>query len=362
MEKTVQIIKIIITIITIVGNDGICAASNIFIAFRNDDISAKSDPDFEYQVIKVFQKYDIKPLYAVIPQLGGNSLQKGMPIVDYLKIWKEKEWIDIAQHGLTHKRNRYGAGEFRQLPYVEQLDKINEGKNILDTALNMDVKIFCPPWNTADEQTLHALSACGFTCFSGYVGSTNPLDIKQIDSNCNLFEGPLGSLMQAYKEAKSTEDNALLVVLFHTSYDFNKNSLQSLESILSLLKQDPSVTFVSFSELQSIEYGQLIDNQNKCSDIIYDFWHDIKTRATRKFSKITGIDLLDSAELRRQIRNSIWKNDYMLVENNLHDAECDINLNLLLISSGSVFVMIVIITISRKYNILHFNKKEQNQV
>lgn len=331
----------------------------IAVAFRNDDISSFSDPQHEYEILKIFRKYEIKPLYSVIPSVSNKPVEKKMRIANYLRNWHNKGWIDIAQHGFTHKKNRYGAGEFRQLPYVEQLERIKKGKEILDTALNMDVKIFCPPWNVADEQTLQALSTCGFTCFSGYVGSTNPLDIKQIDSNCNLFEGPLGSLMQAYKEAKSTEDNALLVVLFHTSYDFNENSLLLLKSILSLLKQDPSVTFVSFGDLQSIEYRQLVENQNNCGDIIYNFWHDYKLRTIKKINKIFGIKLLDTTELRHQIRNSIWKNDYMLVENNLHDTKCDINLYLLLISSGSVFIVIVIISIFRKYDISYFKKRRK---
>ena len=331
--------------------------SRIFIAFRNDDISSRSDLKHEYQILKIFQKYKIKPLYAVIPISGNKPIKKEMEIANYLREWHSKGWIDIAQHGYTHKKNKYSLGEFRQLSYVEQLDKIKNGKNILDIALNMDVKIFCPPWNAADDQTLQALSTCRFNIFSGAVGRTKPQNIREIDCNCNLFEGSLISLINAYKEAKLTNDHVLLIALYHTRADFNENRFQEIESLLSLLERDSSVKFVSFGDLQGAEYKELIENQNKLSNIIYDFRHDFKVRVIRKISKVSGIKLIDTDELQHQIRNSIWKNNHILIERFMNDVERDINLYLVLISSGAAIVLFVIIAGFRKYNILRFNKK-----
>ena len=142
-------------------------ARSIFIAFRNDDISVKSDPNFELRVLRIFKKYDIKPLYAVIPALGGRNFKKDMSIVQYLQEWEKEGLIEIAMHGYTHKFH------FSKLDYDEQYDHIKTGKYILQDALDIPIEIFSPPWNAANRNTLLALQANSINYFSGFLGESS---------------------------------------------------------------------------------------------------------------------------------------------------------------------------------------------
>lgn len=338
----------------------VLAEPNIIIAFRNDDISAVTDQNSECEIIEIFDEFGIKPLYAVIPKIEGKTLTKGMGIVDSLNKWEERGLIEIAQHGFIHEKNKFSSGEFGKLTYKEQLIKIKEGKKIIDRVLEMNVSCFCPPWNVTDKKTLAALSACGFTCVSGYVGSTSPSDLFQIDTNCNLFDGPLGNVMEAYKYAiNSKQDNILLVVLFHSSYDFDQFNLQALKNILKTLRQEPGVKFVSFSDLQSPEYSQIVDTQNRLNDLIYEFWKNYKVRIVKKVDKIFGIQFFDFDEIRNQIRISVWENDLISLQNLLSDASKDINLYLLVIFSVSIFIIILFVYIGCKYKIFSIFKKKK---
>jgi hypothetical protein len=67
MEKDLQKKIVFLTILFLVFYAVPVSAKRIVIAFRNDDLSAKSDPEFERQILQIFNKYGIKPLYAVIP-------------------------------------------------------------------------------------------------------------------------------------------------------------------------------------------------------------------------------------------------------------------------------------------------------
>ena len=96
--------RILICVLLIISIEFI-HATTVHIAFRNDDLSAISNPVFEYDVLQVFRKYEIKPLFAVIPEPGGkNKLTSEMEIADSLRSWYNRGWIDLAIHGYTHEK------------------------------------------------------------------------------------------------------------------------------------------------------------------------------------------------------------------------------------------------------------------
>lgn len=231
-------------------------SAQIYIAFRNDDISIKSEPKFEYEVIRIFQKYNIKPLYAVIPKIEGKSLAVGMPIVDSLKSWLQKGWIDIAMHGYTHE------GKFAGLTLEEQIRRIKKGKEIITNLIDISPKYFCPPWNSADINTLKAVRINNINYFSGYLGEETIEDLSYINCNCNLFDGPLGSLKYVLNIALNSNKYILLIPLFHTSYDFDNNSFNKLDSLLNFITQNRKIKIVSFTELKSKEYFRYILTQS----------------------------------------------------------------------------------------------------
>ncbi|MHA1342689.1 MAG: DUF2334 domain-containing protein [Promethearchaeota archaeon] len=220
-----------------------CYGNSIHIAFRNDDLSAKSDPVWEYKVLEIFRKYKIKPLFAVIPAIEGIELKEGMPIVESLRSWLSKDWIDIAIHGYTHEY------KFSELPYDKQLKRLRAGKKIIDKLFSPENLIFAPPWNAVNSNTMKILEKIDFRAFSGYLGEIPNNDLKFINCNLNLFEGPLGNLSDILSNIEGVENDILLVILFHSSYDFNENSLAKLDSLLKYITSLDNVKVCSFSEL-----------------------------------------------------------------------------------------------------------------
>jgi hypothetical protein len=217
--------------------------NEISIIFRNDDISMNTDIKKEREVLSVFSKYGIKPIYAVVPMSGGELLNNNDSVILFLKNALDNDQIVLALHGLDHKRNKYNRGEFGGLPYNVQYERIKTGKNLIDSLLNTEVIIFAPPWNVADKNTVKASLANGISCFSGYLYDPFVKEVNYLPVITNLFDGPLGSLSDVFYSANSNNSPKTLSVLFHSSYDFDKDSLYKLDSLLSKLHSHPRVVF-----------------------------------------------------------------------------------------------------------------------
>ncbi len=120
----------------------------IIIAFRNDDLSANSNLTHEESVLNIFWKYGIKQTFAFIPNPGQNRNNEvnfspgSNPILNALENWSKEGKIELALHGYTHQRSEGSSGEFDGLPYDSQLERIEDGRRILDKTLNANVNIF----------------------------------------------------------------------------------------------------------------------------------------------------------------------------------------------------------------------------
>jgi peptidoglycan/xylan/chitin deacetylase (PgdA/CDA1 family) len=248
---------VILFIIWIIQFPGVINAKTI-VLFRNDDLSVKSDPVFEYEVLQVFRHYNIKPLFAVIPAVGDNKLTSDMPIADSLRSWYKKSWIDLAMHGYTHKF------KFSELDKLEQERRILAGKTVLKNALEIDIDWFAPPWNAIDRNTLKILRENKINNLSGYLGETELEEMTYINCNCNLFDGPLGALSDKIELAIESNKDVLFVALYHTSYDFSNKSLDQLDSLLNYINSLDGVNILSFSKLAGDDsYSGMLSLSNK---------------------------------------------------------------------------------------------------
>jgi Uncharacterized protein conserved in bacteria (DUF2334) len=131
-----------------------------------------------------------------------------MTIVHSLRSWHERGWIDIAMHGYTHEK------KFKGLDFREQDERILLGKTVLGKLFDVQFIFFAPPWNAVDKNTFRALIDNGIKEFTGYLGEKPSKYIIYINSNCNLFEGVLGSFKNKLEIAKTSENDVLLVPLF----------------------------------------------------------------------------------------------------------------------------------------------------
>ena len=105
-------------------------------------------------------------LLGVIPDCQDPDLLIDEPRLDfwdYIKFLQEQGYT-IAMHGYKHIFE-CGHSEFAGLPYEKQLEKIQKGRAIL-AEHGIETEIFFAPAHNYDDNTLRALSACGFKYMS----------------------------------------------------------------------------------------------------------------------------------------------------------------------------------------------------
>ena len=109
---------------------------------RLDDASDHMDLEKWICIEKLLDRYEVKPIFGIIPQNGDESLvskyEKNPAFWDLMHNWIDKDWIP-AMHGYEHRYVTKNGGinpvnkrsEFAGLPYEEQAEKIKKGYQIL---------------------------------------------------------------------------------------------------------------------------------------------------------------------------------------------------------------------------------------
>lgn len=236
----------------------------IVIGFRNDDISAYSDPALESRVLAVFRRHGIPQTFAVIPNpgalpesLAAADFQHAM-ILDSLLSWQSRSDVHFALHGSTHHRNPGSAGEFDGLPYDEQQRRLARGKNLLDGFLRTDIRMFAPPWNQSDDNTIEACRAVGITEFCGYRGGPPTHGVTFVNTNAVLFPDTVyagskyepPSLETVFPYAQQTTGTCFLLVFYHSRTDFTQpGRFSELEKLLTLITHDSTVTILRLDDV-----------------------------------------------------------------------------------------------------------------
>lgn len=145
------------------------------ILIRFDDFCPTMDYEQWYRAYDVLRKYNVKPLIGVVPDCHDPELaidDYHEDFWDYVK-QLQNEGYTFAMHGDTHVyynlRENNGKkeqkSEFAGLPYEQQIAKIKHGIQKLN---EHDIKtdVFFAPSHSYDDNTLKALSVCGFKYLS----------------------------------------------------------------------------------------------------------------------------------------------------------------------------------------------------
>jgi len=143
--------------------------------FRIDDVCPEMDWKNFKGLMKIFDKYNVKPLLAVIPDNRDEKLKKNSPNPNF---WpKIKNLINagyvVGMHGYQHKYETKNGGllkiskrsEFAGLPYGIQFEKIKKGKEFLKKK-GLKTDIFIAPGHSFDKNTIKALRKTGFKYIS----------------------------------------------------------------------------------------------------------------------------------------------------------------------------------------------------
>ncbi|PNX53408.1 MAG: hypothetical protein BV458_04610 [Thermoplasmata archaeon M9B2D] len=135
---------------------------------RLDDASPTMDSDKWERIELLLDRYEIKPIVAVIPNNEDTNMFKNAEDIhfwDKVKRWQEKNWM-IALHGYNHVYGTDEAGlvpfnkrsEFAGLRYEEQAEKIKNGISIFASRA-IETIAWVAPSHSFDKNTLKALSS-----------------------------------------------------------------------------------------------------------------------------------------------------------------------------------------------------------
>ncbi len=218
----------------------------IYLVFRFDDFSARSNTNLEQKIIEIFRKNKLAFTIGVIPFAGAGSLLDPTP-KGHLPLGEEKGNIlknashqgvvEVALHGYAHQSHseQYIGSEFKGLDFEQQKEKILQGKIYLEEISDSKINTFVPPWNQYDDNTLKVLEELQINNISAdrFGTMNNKSSIQSLPNSCGL-----SSLKQAVKSARKSPDKiSLIIALFH-SYDFIEEN-----------KRDGLFNFSDFSEL-----------------------------------------------------------------------------------------------------------------
>lgn len=139
--------------------------------FRLDDICPTMHWDNFMRLKEIFDRYNVKPLIAVIPQNQDPSLKwpneytvKEQDFWELMRKLQQEQGWEIGQHGFQHLYVTKQGGllkinkesEFAGLDYIEQEEKIRKGKEILKQH-DISTDIFVAPSHSFDKNTCNAL-------------------------------------------------------------------------------------------------------------------------------------------------------------------------------------------------------------
>jgi peptidoglycan/xylan/chitin deacetylase (PgdA/CDA1 family) len=240
----------------------------ITVVFRYDDYSTHSNTSCEVKLIDTFQRYDIPCTVGIIPYLTSGDVhdagsQERIPLSEekaqILKTAMASGIIEPALHGYSHQTIQDCSGatrkctEFSGLSYEKQLEKIVEGKKLLEDNLDTEITIFIPPWNSYDRNTLKCLEKLDFNCISTDLriapeGNTTLTFVPAITT--------ISELRQAVNSARHSSDPHPVIVVCIHSYDFAEISAdrgettnQEFFDLISWISTQKDVRVTSMSQL-----------------------------------------------------------------------------------------------------------------
>lgn len=256
------------------------------IAFRNDDISAFSDPEHEARFMKLFEEYGFPQTYGIVPMMAKSymnpydtevqSVEANKEILEMLKKWKQEKKIEFALHGYTHRSyrsKREGYSEFEGLAYSTQLEMIQKGKMLLEEVLDTKINLFVPPFDRYDLNTILAVQSSGITILSG-ANYYNPIHsvVEAIKfPNVNIGIKELHAIANA-----PFDKGRILVILYH-SWMIKENSEDwiMLKNALHNLSQNPHVEVLTLGDLAG-GYHPLLSEFNGVGKLLYEYLMNIR--------------------------------------------------------------------------------------
>jgi peptidoglycan/xylan/chitin deacetylase (PgdA/CDA1 family) len=219
------------------------------ILFRYDDFSEISHNEVDIAVLETITSAGFTPLVGVIPAIADVNWDLGShiplkrlssPRIQLLKNFLPNK-IEIALHGYTHQAVTRFSGLFEFGNAVDinrQIERLLDGKKILEDAFGTTINWFIPPWNAYGSSTLKAMKAAKLRGISGDAtfGPTDN-DTFFAPATCLIHE----IYLLAAFDKKNVRGDAIVVL---HDYDFKESgspeakiSIEGFKQILENLKK-----------------------------------------------------------------------------------------------------------------------------
>jgi hypothetical protein len=256
--------KKILPFILIIFFNSVLAFSvdGVKVVFRYDDFLLKPSL-LNDSLLNIFSRNKIPLCIGIVPFDTSGNLINTMDSVQIsdLRSRISRGEVEVALHGFN-LRNHLKPGwvskstysEWAAIQYDVQLKKLAYGKKVLDSVLATNIRVFVPPFNTYDDNSLKALAPLGFEIISGSrQGSSNGQSIQFIPSTYEDFSS-LSEIIE-----KNKDEDVSVIVYFHP-YTFKGGSdkystreegnmeLRDLDSLLAQLNSG-NTSFYNFSGL-----------------------------------------------------------------------------------------------------------------
>lgn len=262
---------------------------DVYVLFRNDDPCALSDPALERRILRLFERYQIPQVAAVIPHVVDDPhddrlathhpLEENPQMVALLREYHAKGLLEIAQHGFTHQTNPqrpsrfYGPGpypedvrpfpgrhqrpwlpyepahpegysEFNGLPLDAQRDKVVRGKRYLESVLGAPIESFVFPWNSLNRPCLELLREEGFR-FVPCEDDEHVVDGLWLLGCCRW---DIESFVDHLRAALASGKTAVLNLSYH-SWMLSEVQIRQLEAVLEFIAREPRIRCLTPQQL-----------------------------------------------------------------------------------------------------------------
>jgi hypothetical protein len=250
-----------------------------YLIVRYDDFSPISPYDgrprkmeTEKRLFDLAGKYNAKVSAGVIPfpvaeQDAERRIPAATPLMQSWLTIPSDPWVQLlrqnvdrgvvepALHGFEHRKRslpEHRPGEYRRQPLGWQRESTRLGRDAMATALQKPVRVFIPPWNAWDANTVDALKQLEFEWLSPdqHQAEVAPTALR-IAPQCTA--DPVIALA-AMQGEQNSPPGTIFVLVTHP-FDFEKPEgkgeayFQALEKVFAFADSSPRWTSAGFSDL-----------------------------------------------------------------------------------------------------------------
>lgn len=167
--------------------------------------------------------------------------------------------VELAQHGLDHEAVAHdpkGRPSECSGSEGEQVDRIRRGAELLERVVGARPRVFVPPWNRFDANTVSALETLGFEMLSAG-REAPPASVGAL--RFAPATTPLAQLETQIRTARAARDRRVLVTLLHP-YDFvetgsrwSRMDRAQWADLMAWIREQPDVEPLTFEGLSQAE-------------------------------------------------------------------------------------------------------------